>query len=58
MGVRVLVKIKRDNKVVSSAALVNSGYEADEPELHIPLALARTLWWKIVKKFESKTEYH
>ncbi len=36
MGVRVLVKIKRDNKVVSSAALVNSGYEADEPELHIP----------------------
>jgi len=47
MGVRVLVEIKRENKVVSSAALVNSGYEADEPELHIPLALARALGFKL-----------
>lgn len=47
MGVRVLVEIKRNNRVVNSAALVNSGYEADEPELHVPLALARVLGFKL-----------
>ncbi len=47
MGVRVLVELKRNNRVVSSAALVNSGYEADEPELHVPLALARVLGFKL-----------
>ena len=41
MGVRVRVKIRCGGNNVITSALVNSGYEADEPEIHIPLALAK-----------------
>lgn len=47
MVVRVMVEIKHGNEIVESPALVNSGYEAEEPELHIPLALARVLKFKL-----------
>ena len=47
MVVRVVVEIKRGDKVIESSALVNSGYEAEEPELHIPIALARTLGFNL-----------
>jgi len=47
MDVRVIVEIKYNGKVVETSALVNSGYESDEPELHIPLALARILGFKL-----------
>ena len=43
MGVRVKVEIKAGNKAVVVPALVNSGYEAEGPELSIPVAVAREL---------------
>jgi len=43
MAVRVRIRIKHGDKVVETAAVANSGYEADEPEVHIPLACAREL---------------
>jgi hypothetical protein len=41
--VGVKVEVKRGDRVVATAAVANSGYEAEEPELHLPLALARSL---------------
>lgn len=43
MGVRVRLRIRYGEHEVVTPALVNSGYEAPEPEIHIPLALARRL---------------
>jgi hypothetical protein len=39
----VRVEIKYLDNVVATSAVVNSGYEADEPEIHIPIGLARRL---------------
>ena len=47
MGVRIPVEIKHGDEMTLTAALVNSGYESDEPELHIPLALAKTLGFRL-----------
>ncbi len=47
MGVRVLVEVKRGGEAAETPALINSGYEAYEPEIHIPLALARKLGFKL-----------
>jgi len=41
MAVRVKLRICLNNKVVSTNALVNSGYEADTPQLMIPIVLAK-----------------
>jgi len=41
--VRVRVEIRRGDRAVETAAVANSGYEAEVPELHLPLALARRL---------------
>ena len=41
--VRVRIEIKRGDRVVETAAVASSGYEAEVPELHLPLALARQL---------------
>ena len=43
MVVRVRIEIKRGDRVIETAAVANSGYEAEVPELHLPLALARQL---------------
>ncbi len=43
MGVYVPLCIKRGERAARTSALVNSGYEAEEPELHVPLALAKKL---------------
>ena len=43
MGVRVRVRIRYSNKEVETVALANSGYESIEPEIHIPLAVAKRL---------------
>ena len=43
MAVRVKLRICLDNKVVSTNALVNSGYEADTPQPMIPMVLAKYL---------------
>ncbi len=47
MGVRVRVGIKYRDRYVVTAALLNSGYETSEPEIHIPLALARRLGFSL-----------
>ena len=43
MAVRVRLKIWREDKVLETVALVNSGYEADSPQLMIPIFLAKAL---------------
>jgi len=43
MAVRVKLRIMRENSIVETIALINSGYEADSPQLMIPVATARTL---------------
>ena len=47
MGVRVPVEIKYGDERKSTSALVNSGYESDEPEIHIPLTLAKLLGFEL-----------
>ena len=37
------VRIKRGDRVVEAAALVNSGFETDEPDIAVPLGLAKEL---------------
>ena len=49
MVVRVKVRVKCEDRVVESAAVANSGYETDEPEIHIPLACARELGLKLTE---------
>ena len=43
MVVRVKVEVRYGDKTVETAAVANSGYETETPELHLPLALARRL---------------
>ena len=49
MVVRVRVRIRCGDRVVETAALANSGYETDEPEIHIPLACARELGLRLAE---------
>jgi len=54
MPVRIKLRIvSEDGGSVTTSAYVNSGYEADQPELLIPLALARKLglWERIVEEY-------
>jgi hypothetical protein len=41
--VRVPVEISFEGNVVRTSAILNTGYESDEPEIHIPIALAGRL---------------
>jgi len=43
VAVRVKLRIMRENNVIETIALINSGYEADSPQLMIPLTLAKTI---------------
>ena len=43
MAVRIKLKVERQSKSLEAIALINSGYEADSPQLMIPIALAREL---------------
>lgn len=43
VAVRVKLQLVRDEKVVTTVALINSGYEADSPQLIIPIQLAKQL---------------
>jgi len=47
MGVRVRLKIRHKDAEVETSGLVNSGYESEEPEIHIPLALAKKLGFQL-----------
>jgi len=41
--VRVRLRIRREGVELDVVALVNSGYEADSPQLMVPVDLARRL---------------
>ena len=43
MGVRVRLAVRIGSRSVVIPALVNSGYEADSPELSIPVSVAEEL---------------
>ena len=43
MGLRVRIKLKAENKVIESSALLNSGFEAEDPEIVLPPSLAEVL---------------
>lgn len=43
MGVRVRVRIKVGGKAVDEIALVNSGFESDEPDIAVPVSVAQKL---------------
>lgn len=47
MVITIPIEVKRNNESISTSALVNSGYESEQPEIHIPLALARRLGFKL-----------
>lgn len=47
MGVRVAVELKRGGKAATTPAVANTGYETEEPEIHLPLALARDLGFEL-----------
>lgn len=56
MVVRVRLRIRRNDKVIDTSALANSGYEAETPQLLIPIKLARLLnLWP--PKGESETVF-
>ena len=54
MGVRIRLKIRHNNTEVETTGLVNSGYESDEPEIHIPLALAKKLGFHMERLTSQK----
>ncbi len=57
MVVRVRLKIKRGNIEKEVVALINSGYEADSPQLMIPVSLARELGlWPPIEAREAVFE--
>jgi hypothetical protein len=43
MAVRVRVKIELAGKTIECVAIANSGYEAEEPEIVLPLSLVRNV---------------
>ena len=43
MAVRVRLRIRKNGREVTTSALVNTGFEADEPQLVVPLRLAEEL---------------
>ena len=43
MAVRVRLRIRKGGREVATSALVNTGFEADEPQLIVPLPLAEEL---------------
>ncbi len=58
MVVRVRIRIMRENKVVETITLASSGYEAETPQLLVPVMLAEELglWPPIPGMEESEFE--
>ena len=54
MGVRVKIVVKHCENSAETTALANSGYEAEKPEIHIPLALARRLGFRLEELKEER----
>ena len=55
MAIRVRVEIRHGDVVITTSALVNSGYEVDEAELLIPGSLARRLGLEEVSTEEYRS---
>ncbi|MCX8168613.1 MAG: hypothetical protein N3E39_00095 [Candidatus Methanomethylicia archaeon] len=54
MVVRVKLKIMKENKIIESSALANSGYEAETPQLLIPIKVAEQInLWPIQTGYET-----
>lgn len=53
MPVRIKIKIETNDREIITSALINSGYEADRPEVLIPLRLAQelNLWSPIAEEY-------
>lgn len=43
MACRVRVRLRRGSRCVETSALVNSGFESDEPDVVVPVEVARAL---------------
>jgi hypothetical protein len=54
MGIRVKVRLLVEGRGVEVAALVNPGFESPEPDICVPLALARRLGLWPPARFESE----
>ncbi|OYT55461.1 MAG: hypothetical protein B6U76_05955 [Desulfurococcales archaeon ex4484_217_2] len=52
MGLRVKVKICYNNKCVEENALLNTGFETDEPVVSLPVRLAENLGLNILSSVE------
>lgn len=51
MVVRVRIRIRYGERCIETIALVNSGYEASEPEITIPVSVAKELGLRPPKDF-------
>ena len=57
MVVRVRLRISREDKGLDVIAVVNAGYEADTPQLMIPIGIAEELGlWPPKEAFERVLE--
>jgi len=54
MGIRVRVKLLAEGREVETAALASSGFESSEPDICVPLGLARRLGLWPPARFESE----
>jgi len=54
MGIRVRVKLLVEGRGVETVALVNSGFESSEPDICVPLGLAKRLGLWPPVSFESE----
>ncbi|RLF24993.1 MAG: hypothetical protein DRM97_02675 [Thermoprotei archaeon] len=43
MACRVKIKLKRGDKIIETIALLNSGFESDEPDIIVPTSIAEEL---------------
>jgi len=57
MVVRVRLRIIRNSKIIETSALVNSGYEAETPQLLIPIKLAQLLELWPPKDYFEESEF-
>jgi len=54
MGIRVKIRLLMEEKGMETAALVNSGFESSEPDICIPIDLAKRMGLWPSLKFESE----
>jgi hypothetical protein len=54
MGIRVRIRLLMEEKGMETAALVNSGFESSEPDICIPIGLAKRMGLWPSLKFESE----